>query len=314
MIWKLSLNTVRPHIKEKLFLELAPPDRADLLVGPAGARLPLSRELLQNSDGKSLSQKGATSVIDGHAFEKNPQSHNLDFVDILKKLTALSNIRGLDPGFKSRVYEQFLRRDPNVTKVSGKFFTPRNVVRAIVQMGNAANLPHGAVICDPACGVGGFLTETLLALERAGIKVFRELKNGRIEAKYKFLGLDREHDIVCLAKSNFLLHTIEFFTALSSQAMRSAYQQLLSDTFIWAHKDSSLGSLYHPPRPEFDLIMANPPYIVAGTGSITRKIQRNSILSSFYEAGGSGLESRFVNWIVGSLRVTSPQKTGAFEG
>ncbi len=292
------LQVVRPHIKQHLFPPMNAPDQIDEVFA-LGGDYQRTRSMLFN--GNSLTSKGATSVIDGHAFQKNPESHNDAFVNILRKLDALHNIRSLDPGFKSRVYEQFLRRDPNITKVSGKYFTPRNVVRAIVQMADVVSLPHGASICDPACGVGGFITEPLLAMEKAGIKPFRETREGRIEAKFKFTGLDCEYDVVCLAKSNFLLHTIEFFNSLSTQG-KSSYQKLLADTFVFCHRDTQLGSLFHPAQSQFELIMANPPYIVSGTGSVTQKIKSIAGLSAFYTAGGSGLESRFLNWIVNALK------------
>jgi hypothetical protein len=45
-------------------------------------------------------------------------------VGILRKVDALPHITHLDPDFKSRVYERFLRGDPNTSKVTGKYFTP----------------------------------------------------------------------------------------------------------------------------------------------------------------------------------------------
>ena len=292
------LNLVRPHIKQHLFPPLSAPDHSDEVFALSGT-YQQTKSILIN--GALFSDQGATSVIDGHAFQKDPNSHNEAFVNILEKLNALENIRSLDPGFKSRVYEQFLRRDPNITKVSGKYFTPRNVVRAIVNMAGVDALPHNASICDPACGVGGFITETILALEKAGIKPYRETQDGRIETKFKLMGLDCEYDVICLAKSNFLLHTIEFFNSLSG-AGKSSYQKLLADTFVWCHRDTQLGSLYHPASGQFDLIMANPPYIVSGTGSVTKKIKSVAGLSAYYTAGGSGLESRFLNWIINALK------------
>ncbi|MCB4235012.1 SAM-dependent methyltransferase [Kaistella anthropi] len=38
----------------------------------------------------------------------------------------------------------------------GQFFTPRNVVKAIVEMSEIDKLPDGSNVYDPACGVGGF--------------------------------------------------------------------------------------------------------------------------------------------------------------
>ncbi len=244
---------------------------------------------------------GETSIIDGHAFEVNPQAYNEPFVTALRRLNQIESVVSLDKTFKSRVYEQFLRRDPNATKVTGKYFTPRNIVKAIVQMANVAALPPNAVVCDPACGVGGFITESLLALEEKGVKTYKELPDGEIKVHAKFVGLEHDESIVCLAKSNFLLHTIETFLKLSETG-RKNYSKLLADVFVYCHEDPTLGTLAHPVSGKFDLIMANPPYVVSGTKDVTQKINRRKELALFYDGGGSGLESRFVNWIVNALR------------
>jgi type I restriction enzyme M protein len=243
---------------------------------------------------------GQTSIIDGHAFEANPRAYNEPFVTALRRLNQIESVASLDKTFKSRVYEQFLRRDPNATKVTGKYFTPRNIVKAVVQMANVSALPPNSIVCDPACGVGGFITESLLALEEKGVKTYREVA-GEIKAHIKFIGLEHDESIVCLAKSNFLLHTIETFFGLSKEGKKN-YSKLLADIFIHCHEEPTLGTLAHPVKETFDLIMANPPYVVSGTKDITKKIKDHKDLALFYDGGGSGLESRFVNWIVNALR------------
>ena len=243
---------------------------------------------------------GETSIINGHAFDEQPQDYNSSFVRILSKLHLLPHIDRLDRTFKSRVYEQFLRRDPNATKVSGKYLTPRNVVKAIVNMARIWDLHRGAVICDPACGVGGFITESILELNRRGVSNYAEV-DGRIAVERKFVGLEVQRDIVCLAKANMLIHCIEMYTELSEDAKMTFATDLLADVFVHTHEDRVLGSLMHPVSSEFDVIMANPPYVVAGTAAITEKIRRRG-LSEYYAGGGTGLESRFVNWIVRALR------------
>jgi type I restriction-modification system DNA methylase subunit len=243
---------------------------------------------------------GYTSIIDGHAFEKDPAAYNTAFVTALRKLNQIQSVTSLDKTFKSRVYEQFLRRDPNATKVTGKYFTPRNIVRSIVQMAEVHKLPTNSIVCDPACGVGGFITESLLELDDKGVSNYSETAEGTITVQRKFVGLERDENIVTLAKSNFLLHTIEFFSSLSDVG-RKNYSKLLSDVFIHCHEEPELGSLFHPAREKFELVMANPPYVVSGTKDTSKKIRDNKQLSLFYDGGGSGLESRFVNWIINSL-------------
>jgi type I restriction-modification system DNA methylase subunit len=288
-------NTVRPAVKNNLF----PPMNTDkTLNGLAriNGQYITTKSIIPSLD----SIRGQTSIIDGHAFKKQPIDYNSTFVRILKKLESLPHITSLEPGFKSRVYEQFLRRDPNASKVSGKYFTPRNVVKAIVQMADVAHLHADAVVCDPAAGVGGFITESLLELERVGIANYREVANGKILVERKFIGLEVLEDVVCLAKANLLLHCIENYSNFSMTAKQN-FTELLADTFVYCHEDVTLGSLKHPYSEIFDLVMTNPPYIVSGTQNVTTKLREAGLLIN-YQAGGSGLESRFVNWIVQSLK------------
>lgn len=287
--------SVRPRVKNDLFV---PMNTSSQLAGLTRENAPYisTKELLPTLDESG----GETSVIDGHAFQTQPADYNIAFLEILKKLNGLPPITRLDPGFKSRVYEQFLRKDPNTFKVTGKYFTPRNVVKAIVQMAEVLQLSAEAVICDPAAGVGGFLTETMLELERHGILNYRENSDGRILVQRKLIGLEVLYDVVSLAKANFLLHCFEFYNQLSSIG-RQNFSHLMADVFVQCHEDQTLGTLKHRCESKLDLVLANPPYMVSGTKNITQKIKKAG-LGAFYDAGGSGLESRFLNWIVKALK------------
>jgi len=289
------LKDIRGEIKTSLFTPMTTSAVIDGLKRQAGAYV-TTKEIIStlNTSG------GMTSVINGHAFTIQPADYNGTFVRILRKLAALPVITNLDMGFKSRVYEQFLRRDPNITKVSGKYLTPRNVVKAIVNMADIASTHQDATICDPACGVGGFITESIIELEANGIHNFSRAGNGRIDVQRKFVGLEVLEDVVCLAKSNFLLHLIEFYSSLS-RAGKNNFAKLASDIFIHCHEDRTLGALKHPCENIFDVIMANPPYIVSGTHEVQKKIDAVG-LGDYYSAGGAGLESKFLNWIIKALK------------
>ena len=288
-------NNIRERVKKDLFEPMNTDDSLSGLVREEG-KYQTTAQLLPSIDVKG----GKTSVIDGHAFQIQPRDYNSAFVRILRKLESLPPIQKLDPGFKSRVYEQFLRRDPNTSKVTGKYFTSRNIVKAIVQMAEVSNLQQDARVCDPSAGVGGFLTESILELQHKKIRNFRENDDGKINVERKFVGLEVLEDVVSLAKANLLLHCFEFYTDLT-KAGRKNFCQLMADIFVHCHEDRTLGTLKHPTEETFDLIMANPPYMVSGTGNVTQKI-KEADLTDFYDAGGTGLESRFFNWIVKSLR------------
>jgi len=62
---------------------------------------------------------------------------------------------GLDIDIKGEIYEGLLEKNAQDTKSgAGQYFTPRPLIKAIVDV----MCPQtGSIICDPACGTGGFL-------------------------------------------------------------------------------------------------------------------------------------------------------------
>lgn len=63
----------------------------------------------------------------------------------------------------SQVYEELLRRLGSENRLAGEFYTPRPVVRFIVEL---VNPQIGETVYDPACGTCGFLAEAYLWMKR----------------------------------------------------------------------------------------------------------------------------------------------------
>ena len=62
---------------------------------------------------------------------------------------------GMDIGVKGEIYEGLLQKNAENTKSgAGQYFTPRPLIKAIVDVIRAS---PDETICDPACGTGGFL-------------------------------------------------------------------------------------------------------------------------------------------------------------
>jgi type I restriction enzyme M protein len=62
---------------------------------------------------------------------------------------------GLDVDVKGEIYEGLLERNAQEVKSgAGQYFTPRPLIRAMVEVMDPA---PGQKVCDPACGTGGFL-------------------------------------------------------------------------------------------------------------------------------------------------------------
>jgi type I restriction enzyme M protein len=93
------------------------------------------------------------SLIFGNAKNKirDPAKLRLLVVELIGQ-TEWAN---LSTDLKGDAYEGLLEKNARDTKSgAGQYFTPRALVRGIVQ---CIDPQPGEVICDPACGTGGFL-------------------------------------------------------------------------------------------------------------------------------------------------------------
>ena len=108
----------------------------------------------------------------------------------------------LNVDVKGAVYEGLLARNAeDVRGGAGQYFTPRAVIKAIVEVMRPS---PGLSICDPACGTGGFLI--------AAFEYLRE--KARSEAEERFLrnrtlkGVDLVPNVARLCAMNLFLHGI----------------------------------------------------------------------------------------------------------
>src|ERR1035441_8206501 len=108
----------------------------------------------------------------------------------------------LDVDVKGEVYEGLLARNADdVRGGAGQYFTPRPVIRAIVEVMRPTPLTR---ICDPACGTGGFL---LAAFEYLNGKKpsAKETEYLRTKALH---GIDLVPNVARLCAMNLFLHGI----------------------------------------------------------------------------------------------------------
>jgi type I restriction enzyme M protein len=78
--------------------------------------------------------------------------------DVVNKVNEINFASSDDIHTMAHLYESMLREMRDAAGDSGEFYTPRPVIRFMVQQ-IAPKL--GEVVLDPACGTGGFLVETL---------------------------------------------------------------------------------------------------------------------------------------------------------
>lgn len=188
----------------------------------------------------------------------------------------------------------------------GQYFTPRNVVKAMVQMSFAKMLKQGARICDPFCGVGGFVLEAIVQNENI-MKEF-EPQNGIINPKIIVRGYDKGTDekdderTIILAKANMLIyfsdllakyHTQQHLNSFSNNAFNSVFHLL----------KSNLGTFKQIDDEKYDLILTNPPYVTNSSANI--KQLASTIMDKdnkpYYTLKGRGIETLAIEWIIKNL-------------
>jgi type I restriction enzyme M protein len=159
---------------------------------------------------------------------------------------------GLDVDVKGGIYEGLLEKNAQEVKSgAGQYFTPRPLIRAIVEVMDPR---PGETICDPACGTGGFL---LAAYEHMKDKE-KDREKLRWLREEAFTGVDIVDGVVRLCAMNLYLHGI----GGDGSPVRQR------DALISAGRD------------RFDLVLTNPPFgkkssytVVGEDGDIERESQ-----------------------------------------
>ena len=252
-----------------------------------------------------------TGIINGTIFvnekgEPNNSQARL-FCEVLEHLRTFDQENGsfkyIEKEFKTRLYESFLRQGAGLHHL-GQFFTPRNVVQAIVGMASADNLPPGASICDPFCGVGGFLLEAILQSPR--LAACFQPKNGTIEPGVSFVGYDRGSDekederTIILAKANALIYFSDLIARYNTRGFAEEFARKVINA-IFTLVRTNLGTFGMDDRGRHDLILTNPPYVTRGSSSLKKAIAESG-LADWYSASGRGTESLALQWIERSLK------------
>lgn len=154
--------------------------------------------------------------------------------DILNKIDAIHFTSSEEVHTLSHLYESMLREMRDASGDSGEFYTPRPVVRFMVEV-TAPQL--GETVLDPACGTGGFLVEAYdyLAQQVKTPKQRRQLQHDTL------LGQEAKPLPYMLVQMNLLLHGLE--------APQIAYGNTLQQR---------LTEIGHDQR--VDVILTNPPF------------------------------------------------------
>jgi len=146
----------------------------------------------------------------------------------------------------SQLYEEKIKRMGNAGRNGGEYYTPRPLIRAIVQVVKP-NL--GERIYDGACGSAGFLCESLDYLNAKGGLTTKDAKTLQ---ERTFYGKEKKSLAYVIAIMNMILHGIDAPNILHTNTLTENLADIQD-------------------RDRFDVVMANPPF----GGKERKEVQQN---------------------------------------
>jgi type I restriction enzyme M protein len=121
--------------------------------------------------------------------------------DVLNKIDEVNFASSDDIHTMAHLYESMLRDMRDAAGDSGEFYTPRPVIRFMVEQ---VNLTLGERVLDPACGTGGFLVEALEHL-RPTLSSVEEVRALEDDLR----GTEKKPLPYLLGMMNLLLHEVQ---------------------------------------------------------------------------------------------------------
>ena len=123
--------------------------------------------------------------------------------DVINKVTGIHFTASEEMHTLSRLYENMLREMRDAAGDSGEFYTPRPVVKFMVEVTNPR---LGETVLDPACGTGGFLVEAYDHLAAS----CKSVADRRVLQRETLHGQEAKPLPYMLVQMNLLLHGLEY--------------------------------------------------------------------------------------------------------
>lgn len=155
---------------------------------------------------------------------------------ILDLVNKVNFVNTDDVHTMAKLYEDMLVEMRDAAGSNGEFYTPRPVIRFIVEQ-IKPNLEKSEKVLDPACGTGGFLVESLEFM----------MKKEKSKADYKKLrtqtlfGIEKKPMPYLLAMMNMLLHEVDEPNIARANTLSKPLREI-------TEKD------------QYEIIMTNPPF------------------------------------------------------
>lgn len=200
-----------------------------------------------------LKELSKDSGIVGTIFTK--ATNKIDRPVYLKQvidMVAEENWYMMEGDLKGAIYENILEKNGQDAKSgAGQYFTPRALIKAIVEV---VNPKITETVADPCCGTAGFLLESFENMRTQS----KEAEKQKFLKNHALFGADNTSLVVTLASMNLYLHDI------GVKKSPVVYQDSLLDT-----SDRM-----------FDVIVTNPPFGTRPQGSVAVSASRPEFIET----------------------------------
>ncbi len=224
------------------------PKRIELQDGALGALfgfvngelLPYLRRL-KTRPGAGPRQKVISEIMSG--VDRTRIDTERNFLDVIDKVHEISSeaVDSTHVFTLSQVYEGLLLKMGEKGNDGGQFFTPREVIRAMVRTVAPA---VGETVYDPACGTGGFLAQSY---EFMRDRLASSATADQIETlKHRtFYGREKENLIYPIGLANLILHGIDQPNLWHGNTLTG---------------QETYGGLFEGAPTLYDVVLMNPPF------------------------------------------------------
>ena len=173
-----------------------------------------------------------------------------NFGDVLDRVHAL-RLAGTDTQHQfmlSQVYEGLLLKMGEKNSDGGQFYTPREMIRAMVRI---VDPQIGQTVCDPCCGTGGFLAESAVHMQQRRQQQ-QQRQAGELSTEQltvlkhsTFYGREKDDLAYPIALANLMLHGID-------------------EPHLWhgntLSEQATYDGLYRDAPARFQVVLTNPPF------------------------------------------------------
>ena len=197
---------------------------------------------LEKSTDATAKQKVISEVISGVDRVRIDTERN--FLDVLDKVDAIT-AEAVDDTHVftlSQVYEGLLLKMGEKGNDGGQFFTPREVIRAMVR---AIDPKVGETVYDPGCGTGGFLAQSFEYMTGPRNEKIRSADDLTLLKRETLWGREKDNVVYPIALANLILHGID--------KPNLWHGNTLTDQIGY-------GGLFEGAPVQYDVILTNPPF------------------------------------------------------